>query len=92
MQDSWELALQNIDFYKNIYEQKELAGDSTINKFLNKLSVKVNENIKCLFGKQNGIDEIEELVFDRVLQEQIIKNPSNMLAIYNEVNDQFGLE
>jgi hypothetical protein len=63
-----------------------------INKFLNKLSVKVNENIKCLFGKQNGIDEIEELVFDRVLQEQIIKNPSNMLAIYNEVNDQFGLE
>ena len=52
----------------------------------------MNENIKCLFGKQNGIDEIEELVFDRVLQEQIIKNPSNMLAIYNEVNDQFGLD
>ena len=92
MQDSWELALQNIDFYKIIYEKKELVGDSPINKFLNNLSVKVNENIKCLFGKQNGIDEIEELVFDRVLQEQIIKNPSNMLAIYNEVNDQFGLD
>ena len=92
MQDSWEQALQNIKFYKDIYGKKELIGDTMINKFLNKLSIKVNENIKCLHGKHNGIDEIEQLVFDRVLQEQIIKNPSNMLAIYNEVSDQIGLE
>ena len=58
-----------------------------INKFLNKLSVKVYDSIKCLYGKQNGVDEIEELIFDRVLQEQIIKNPSNMLAVYNEIKD-----
>ena len=51
------------------------------------MSIKLNENMKCHFGKQNGIDEIEELVFDRILQEQIIKNPSNMCALYDEIND-----
>jgi len=87
IQDSWEQALQHIDFYRNIYDKKELLGDTMINKFLNKLSVKVYDSIKCLYGKQNGVDEIEELIFDRVLQEQIIKNPSNMLAVYNEIKD-----
>ena len=46
MQDSWTHAIQNIDFYKSIYGGEN--GD--INKFLNQMSIKLHENIKCNFG------------------------------------------
>ena len=46
MQDSWTHAIQNIDFYKSIYGGEN--GD--INTFLNQMSIKLHENIKCNFG------------------------------------------
>lgn len=77
--------MENMDFYKTMFQTNNGTIVEQRANFLDHLNDRLQRSIVPANDKNYGV--VDELVINKSLQEQILKNPSNMGLLYGKAND-----
>ena len=87
--NAWDLAISNISHLQNQYGLKASGTDPFRSKFLDKLHTKLQD---LSVERAPHSTKVEQQVMDNLLQDQVIKNASNMSYIYESMGELGKLE